>query len=990
MLQQTDTLPESILCLTFTEAGIQAMRDRLSTLLGRTAYDVNLNTYHAFGGDILRRYPEYFEDIQLELVDDLGADIMLRNIISRLPYGNQLKYADNYINDIKSFIKDAKEALLLPEDIAAVASANLKFIGSSTLQAKESLARLERVSKKSVPIFRDLARLLENTKSPKLPDNVQTLAECAHQQLLDALNYFDANDGKTTELSRWKNVWLAKDADGNFIFDGRRQNERLAAAAEIYRKYQRRLKQEHLYDYSDMILRVIDALSNNLELKYSVAEQYQFIMLDEFQDTNPAQFRLVQLLTDHPVHEGRPNILAVGDDDQAIFAFQGANHANMAGFVRHYDKVKVISLEDNYRAYQPLLDVGANIASQISDRLHQNFEGVEKTLIAKNTQLPKPQRIEAREFKSDAAHNQWIADEVNKFIKNGIRASEIAILAPKHRFLLPLLPYLAQHKLPVRYERRENILDEPLVRQLEQMSRLIIALHDGNEPLANSLWPEVLSYDFWQVPVDKIWKISWHTKSTREPWTGALLNDSALADIASFFLSIKGVLSTSTLEEQLDSLIGHQTPEKISLPLISPLFEYYFGHPQLKADPRSYTDLISDLNVLRNSLREWRRGSAAPLGLRDFVEFIEGHRSAGLNILNTSPYHEDSEAVNLLTAYGAKGREFRVVFIAAAVDEVWGSSSRNQGYRLSLPANLTYIRYQGASEDERLRLLYVAVTRARSQLYFTSYLNTLAGKPMNRLKYLDIAQDEAGKLISQTLPQPFSEVIEDDTDSLSLQTVQNYWTDRHRPPFKPPLRTILAPQLQKYQLSATHLNHFLDIQNAGPESFFMECILGFPSAPNRTAVYGTAMHNSLRWAGSILSREGSLPAEARLREILAAQLGGADLLAEDYASLLQRGQLALHEWLTQSGQGLNPSDKYEYDFQNEGVFCDDAHLSGKIDRLIINQKSRTITVVDYKTGQSYKRWQGSVIKLHKFRQQLMIYKLLAEGSNRFKNYTVTK
>ncbi|HEX5447587.1 MAG TPA: ATP-dependent helicase, partial [Candidatus Saccharimonadales bacterium] len=412
ILQKTDTPPEAILCLTFTEAGVQAMRERLSSLLGQTAYDINLSTYHAFGGEILRRYPEFFEDVELELIDELAGDVMLRNIIARLPYSNPLKYADNYINDIKGFISDAKEALLSPEEVGAVAKANLKFIESANQKAERLLGGLDRVSKNSLPIFERLVNYLESIKVPKLPNNVQGLAECALSELRSALSDFEIG-GKTTELSRWKRNWVTRDADGNFIFEGKRQNERLAASAEVYRQYQRELKDGHLYDYADMILRVIDALQKNTELKYAVAEQYQYIQLDEFQDTNPAQFRLVQLLTDHPVHEGRPNILAVGDDDQAIFAFQGANHANMAGFARHYQAVKIISLEDNYRAHQPLLEVGANIARQIGDRLHQKFEGVDKLLTAKSQELPEPPLIQAREFKSDAAHNQWIADEVN-------------------------------------------------------------------------------------------------------------------------------------------------------------------------------------------------------------------------------------------------------------------------------------------------------------------------------------------------------------------------------------------------------------------------------------------------------------------------------------------------------------------------------------------------------------------------------------------------
>src|SRR4051812_39701119 len=101
-------------------------------------------------------------------------------------------------------------------------------------------------------------------------------------------------------------------------------------------------------------------------------------MLDKFNDNKPAQYKKVKLLTDHPVHEGRPNILAVGDDDQAIYAFQGANHANMAEFYRYYKGVKVISLRENYRSHQAIIDLGMNIAGQISGRIHTKFKGAVK------------------------------------------------------------------------------------------------------------------------------------------------------------------------------------------------------------------------------------------------------------------------------------------------------------------------------------------------------------------------------------------------------------------------------------------------------------------------------------------------------------------------------------------------------------------------------------------------------------------------------------
>ncbi|MBX4197327.1 ATP-dependent helicase [Candidatus Saccharibacteria bacterium] len=990
ILETTDTPADTILLLTFTEAGVQAMRERLSRLIGKAAYDVQLNTYHAFGGEIFRRYPDYFEGADLSLIEELGSDSLLRSIIAKLPYSNPLKFADNYVNDLKSFISEAKRALLSPNDIEAIAANNLKFVAAANKASRKTLDKLTVVSKKAVPIFEELLAYFSSYPSAELPDAVLPMVRHAQAELEAALAHF-AQTGKTTALTGWKRSWLAKDESGNFIIDGQRLNQRLKAAAGIYRSYQQSLLRQHQYDYDDMILLAIAALESNPELKYSLAEQYSYIMLDEFQDTNPAQFRLVELLTDHPVHEGRPNVLAVGDDDQAIYAFQGAEQGNMAAFAKHYKDVRVISLVENYRSQPELVEVGQQIVGQIQNRLYEQFEGVQKQLKAAVKDFPEPAKIEAREFKSDAAQYDWIASQIKKLTDKGIPAGEVAVLAPKHRYILPLLPYLVQHNLPIRYERRENILDEPLIQQLERMSQLILALADGNETLANSIWPEVLSYDFWQVPTDKIWRINWQSRESHEPWTAILLNDETLNPTASFFLRLATLLPLTSLEQQMDALIGlPESVENLKLPTTSPLYNYYFSSTASQHSALEFTKLISDLNVLRSSLRDWRRGQDSPTGLRAFIEFTEGHRAANLNLLNTSPYHEAENAVNLLTAYGAKGREFQTVFLVAALDEVWGSASRNQGYRLSLPANLSFIRYQGASEDERLRLLFVATTRAKTRLYLTSYKQDLAGKNFNRLKYLGIQEDEAGQLRSDALPPKFKRIKQDAANKLPLLAAANYWQDKHTPPLTPELQAVLKPVLGRYQLSATHLNQFTDIVNAGPDTFFMRCLLGFPSAPTITSAFGTAIHNSLRFTGNILINEGSLPSQNRLLEIFTAQIGRIELPPDEQANLIERGRASLHTWLEQRGQQLKPTDRFEYDFQAEAAAVGATRLAGKIDRLIIDEKNRKITVVDYKTGQSYRRWQSSVIKLHKFQQQLYFYKLLIESSVRFRSYKVEK
>lgn len=990
ILEKTDTPPDAILLLTFTEAGVQAMRERLARLIGKPAYDVQLNTYHAFGGEIFRSYPDYFEGAQLSLVEELSSDVMLRSIIAKLPYSNPLKFADNYINDIKSFISDSKRSLLSPDDIEIIAKNNLRVIADINKSAAGTLSQITVVSKKSVPLFKELLGYIEPLSKASLPDSVLPLANYAANELRAALAHFEETEGKTTQLSEWKRRWLAKDEQGNFIIDGQRINQRLAAAAGIYRQYQRNLADNKLYDYDDMILRAIETLEKNPELKYSLAERYNYIMLDEFQDTNPAQFRLVQLLTDHPVNEGRPNVLAVGDDDQAIYAFQGAEHANMASFARHYKAVKLISLKANYRAHQELLEVGKNIAGQLGERLQDQFTGFEKQLVASSDKLPEPPYISFSQFAADTAQLGWLADEIKKLIDKGIPAHEIAVLAPKHRYLIPLLPYLTRHKIPVRYERRENVLDEPLVRQLERMSQLVLALADGDETMANSIWPEVLSYDFWQVPPEKIWRNNWQVRESHEPWTAQLLNDETHSHIAAFFLKLASLLSTASLEQQLDMLIGVPgSAEGIELPAKSPLYDYYFSDKARQAAAADFTKLISDLNLLRSRLREWRRSEGGPAGLREFVEFIEGHRAAGINILNTSPYHEATEAVNLLTAYGAKGREFQAVFIVAALDEVWGSASRNQGYRLSLPANLSYIRYQGASEDERLRLLYVAVTRARTRLYFTSYTQDLAGKNYTPLKYMDIEEHD-DHLVSRVLPSGYDTVHQEGQGSITPEEIKDYWQAKHLPPFNVELRQALSLRLESYRLNPTDLNKFTDIVNDGPESFFMGCLLRFPSAPSIGGAYGTAIHNSLRFIGRITADESRVPDESRVIDIFTAQISRTDIPTDEQAALLERGSLTLHQWLTQRADSLKPTDRYEYNFHSEGSMSGAARLGGVVDRLVIDEKTRTITVIDYKVGQSYSRWQPGVIKLHNFRKQLLFYKLLIESSARFRKYRVTK
>ena len=971
ILENTDSQPQNILCLTFTEAGVTAMRERLAQFLDKLAYDVNINTYHAFGSELISRYPEYAGMYDFEPIDELGADALLREILESAAYSNPLKSADTYARDLRSLISDAKRALLTPEDLQTIAENNLSCVTAASVKVSDVLKDFTRIGKESTSLFEQLLGELEKvedgTSTPVI--NLKTLAvESLAQALEDA-----KESGKTKSITDWKNAWLAKNSEGAFILDGKYANEKIAAAASIYRRYQELMLERKLYDYDDMILRAIKALEEHPDFKFTLAEKYQYIMLDEFQDTNAAQLRIVELLTDNPVNEGRPNVLAVGDDDQAIYAFQGAELTNMARFAEIYRDVKIISLEENYRSHKSVLAAAENIAAQIDERLHTQFENVSKQLIAANTELGKP-IVEQHNFISDAAQYAWVAGEVEKLISGGLDPNEIAILAPKHKYLIPIIPFLSDKKIPIRYEKRENVLDKPATRMLEQMSRLVIALEARDGAAIDALWPEILSYDFWRVPTELVWQTSWKASREGGDWTSLLLEYGKTKNIASFFLRLKDLLNVTNLEQQLDILVGTSADdqETYQLPIRSPFFEYYFGK---KDDEISYLETLSDLSVLRGRLRGWRRGETKPLNLADFNAFTQAHRTSGININNSSPHHQAENSVNVMTAYQAKGREFVAVFILGAQDEVWGGSSRARGNTISLPANLSFMRYRGGSDDERLRLLYVAITRAKTNLYLCSYSATLEGKVTRPLKYL-AGQENIFKQLAHK------------EDGLSLQTIEAYWHSRHLPPHSTKLSNLLKPELDRYQMSSTHLNQFIDIVYGGPESFFLNTILRFPKGQAPAAQYGTIMHNMLGWIHNINVAEGKLPSEKRVLGYFKDRLNSRRLAEQDRELLSDRGERALKNYLAQKADSFDASDKYEQNFRNEGVFVGEAHLAGNIDKLHFDKASKTITIYDFKTGPSYDKWVNSNVTLHKYRQQLMMYKILVEKSHSYSGWKV--
>lgn len=986
ILRQTDVDASNILCLTFTESGAQNMRERLRSFIGEQAYDVTISTYHSFGSDIIKQYSHFFQSISVDRSDDIRMERpidelsqiqIITAIVNALPYDSPLLSARYYIKSVVSTISDLKQQLIDPEALRQLGMQNLAEIAKAQPILDEIVNSAGGFSRKKVEKQAQYDALLT-----AFATSTGQLTEYAHKALV-AAHDAAATTQSPTPLTTWKNNWLHKNEQDRYTLTDGDHSLRIIALANIYEQYTNELIKRAAYDFDDMILRSIDAINTNDELRFNLQEKYQYILLDEFQDTNPAQFALVKTIADHPVHEGRPNIMAVGDDDQAIFAFQGAHIGNMKDFLASFRDVQVINLTRNYRSHPDILHVAHNIAGQITERLHTNIPNIDKALSAHAAGLPATSSVARHAFTDSASEYQWTATTIKQLIEGGVSPEDIAVLAPKHRLLEGLVPFLDEASVPVAYEKRENILETPIIQSLRLSSELLLALATHNTGLYNHYFPQVLSMPFWGIAAHDIWGINWQFSSVNETrsWAEIALDTPVTKTATTFYLALGLQAQQQPLEFILDALIGTSPVQSGDQKLNSPLKEYYFSRTARDSGVLAYYEAVSHLSVIRSRIREYQATQDQQLLLEDFVSFCAMYDAAEASLVNSHPIAQTDNAVQLMTAYKAKGLEFEHVFLLQAHDDIWGSASKGNSNKLTLPANLRHIRYTAGSDDERLRLFFVAITRARHNLYITSHITKESGKRTAPLKYLAEADG-----LSALLPKHRQHINHVElTPSVHSQSIETLWrVGSIELPAN--LRSLLKDRLANYRMSPTHLNSFIDTEHAGPEAFLVGTLLRFPQAPSASGEYGTAIHNSLEWYQNQLNAGVTVRAEQVLRRY-EHELTQRYLSTTDRAHFLAKGQACLRRYLAANAAMFAIPARAEVNFFSEGVTLGDAVLSGKIDRLEIDESAKTVRVVDYKTGSPLKSWQGTT-KAHKYRQQLYFYKILLEHSVSWRGYKV--
>ncbi len=954
ILTKTDTLPENILCLTFTESGASEMRRRLIEIIGEDAYKITVSTYHSFGSEIIQANSSLIgADQNLRPIDDLKADIIIRDIQKTLKYDSDFNY-ENAVRKIRRLISDAKRATLTPQDLQLVVKANTEFITLTNKVIRPLSANLSPVSKKAVPYYQKL--VLPKLKASTLPNNVEPLMTLWNNELEAALADFNETN-KTKNITAWKNKYLQRNGNDLFTAVGKNQAHKLNQLANIYDQYQQELISKGLYDYDDMIIKAINSLKSNDELRFNLQEKYLYIMLDEYQDTNKAQSELVEQLTNNKANEGKPNVMAVGDDDQAIYAFQGAKHSNMLDFVNSYQDVKVITLKTNYRSTQDIIDLSTQTSAQIKSRVTKLLKNVSKDF---QPYFKNSGRIRSLSFNNEIDEYSWLANDIK-----GSKEGSIAIIAPEHKYLERASAYLLAKDIPISYERRENILDEPKVNEIITLMRLLVAIADHNDSLTDSLLAKVLNYDFWQLPAQDIWLLSWQAHEKRAPWLKLMLKNSKLKTVALMLLKLAANGISYRYDFILDQLIGLSDvklnePQQVATR--SPFLHYYS-----KAGDLTVSRLFENLITLKQKFTEFNGDNQKPLMITDLIEYIDQLLLSDEKVVGELKYVQNNAKVELISAHGAKGREFDSVYLISFINEAWGPKT-DKG-KLSLPTNLEYIRQRADDpDDERLRLLYVALSRAKTKLTTLKYDKSYEGKETTPIKYLD----QQLTLVKLTTP----------SDLIPL------WRQAERQLEIPSdLKETIRRRIENYALSATDLRTFIDVTRAGPRALYDKAFLKYKTYTTTHMDYGNAIHASVDWLQTKLTLNSKLPTLDALIDQYVANLDKHRLMPHDYSRLKDQGIDALTSFYALNKADLSKLDKSEYDFRGEGEVINGHRITGTVDKLIIDKHNKQLEIIDYKTGKGATGWTSEA-KMYLYRNQLYFYKLLVENSSAFRGYRI--
>jgi len=674
----------------------------------------------------------------------------------------------------------------------------------------------------------------------------------------------------------------------------------------IYRRYEVMLSDQRLYDFDDMIVETVNALQNNEEMLRDLQERYLYILADEHQDVNGSQNKILELLASF---HAAPNIFAVGDEKQAIYRFQGASLENFFFFTERFKGTKVITLTENYRSGQTILDAAHSLIKVASGHLH----ALRIPLLAKAVDASVLTR---RSFSHQAVEDEWVMEAVQSEIRRGTPAHEVAVIVRTNREVEIFASVLRKAGLAVTASADGDILRHPVTQAIRSLIDAVIA-DKSEQALFN-----VLHGAYWGIPTDDLLRLL-SARSYTQSLNSLFSSETTLRDLGitepERLCKVQAVLIEARAREV------HEAPQRVLEYVLqaSGFLDHIIAHDPFESTRvvRRLYDEIEEL-VLRDGV-----GS-----LREVSEAFTARLTYGLPL--TAPYiATNTESVQVMTAHKSKGLEFETVFIPHLIDSAWSGTSKKQYFTIPLKQH-EGVDAQAFIEDER-RLLYVAMTRAKRSLHLSSAEKNTEGRellPGRLLEAIDTRFVESCE--TKEKEEEFNPVTAlTKTETKEMVDVAF-------------LRQVLAER----GLSATSLNNYL----SSPWNYFYRNVLRVPEAQPTHMQYGTAIHNTLQYLTAYHTREGNIPSPTLLKNKLEQEFNRLPLSTEEYTRLLEKGFSDVLVYQEHLMKTLPKATKEEFSIRvmlPTGIAAlPEILLTGKLDRLDISEEGNIIRVVDYKTG----------------------------------------
>jgi DNA helicase-2/ATP-dependent DNA helicase PcrA len=871
ILLETDTLPENILCLTYTDAGAVAMRKRLLQFIGSDAYKVNICTFHAFCNDVIQENLSLFEKTALDPVSDLERVELLKKLIDAFPKNHPLK---RYRGDVYFEVN------------------NLSHLFSTM------------------------------KREGWTPAYIQDCIEAYVKDLANREEFIYKNNRE----GKWKKGDL-KPA----YHDELEKMKKLKAAVGEFDHYQQLMRQHSRYDFDDMINWVIKAFeeNNNLLLRYQ--EKYLYILVDEFQDTSGTQNRIVELLISY---WEKPNVFVVGDDDQSIYRFQGANIENMEKFAQRFQQdLFTVVLTNNYRSTQSILDISKILIDKNEERLVKKISGLSKELIASSKQIKQlVHKPIIKEYETQRQEMIDITLQVQRLVEGGVLPGRIGIIYKENKYGEELAQYFKIRQVPVFSKRNFNILEIPLAQKIILILKYLAAEHDvpygGDEMLF-----EILHFDWFKIPSMEIARLSVEVANSRFEKNSSLrslLHEKAIASPKDLFSPglHEGLKKASFLLEKFIADVPNITLQQLleniirEAGVLSHIMQNSDKHWQLQV-LTGFFDFVKE---------ETRRNPALKLQqLITIIELME-NEDISLPLVQVSG---SEKGVNLLTVHGSKGLEFEYVFFAGCNAGFW-EKKRKPGGGYSIPDTVFSTQPVHKEEEELRRLFYVALTRAEKHLYISYSRFKNDGKELEPSMFIAEILDHhelpvETVLISEEELSAFSAMQFGEAEAPEIEKMEAEFVDRI---------------LEKFVMNVTALNNYLDC----PLGFYYKNLIRIPSPKNEATEFGSAVHYALEQLFRKMQDGGKEKFPSK--EIFIADFEWymrrhrESFTKEQFDRRLEHGQEVLSNYYDRRIEGFNKIVAIERNIRN--VVVKGVPIKGKLDKLEFDGKA--VNVVDYKTG----------------------------------------